>query len=342
MLLTYQYADIAPCDQTTKPPLYAFFTHLYEDMLASPDVYRIPSDPFVAFFTRVTRTPEETAMHEALKATSIRVRRPMIANFEFLYDLGLAGGPSGPDLQLPRVEFDRLVSVYAKKTRNRRLLATLERTGLSVSDGDPVVVSNHLYPGMPAELALLSQACARLKDYGFYFFRRCDLAVLDGKTTPDIQAAVHMAPQPFQNDIAETDRRLMHMRFKREMFVANIGSGYSLRYSKKSNQIVYWVRILESWHPDLSHFLYWKFKTDLTPRLLNRLEQTAPGLGEHVFDGLKACIQCYPGFCMDRTLIEWNGTEKTVCKNTGWNRIGYAHDDYERLWMVLDTVNEVV
>jgi len=34
------------------------------------------------------------------------------------------------------------------------------------------------------------------------------------------------------------------LRFKREMFVANIGSVYGLRYSKKSNLVVYWVRIL--------------------------------------------------------------------------------------------------
>jgi hypothetical protein len=234
------------------------------------------------------------------------------------------------------------VGDYAGKTRNRRLLTTLERTGLSFSDGDPVVVSNRLYPGMPAELARFSQACARVRNYGFYFFRRCDLAVLDGKTTPDIDAAVHMVPQPFQSDVTETDRRLMQMRFRREMFVANIGSGYGLRYSKKNNQVVYWVHILESYHPDLRHHLYWKFRTDLTPRLLNRLEENIPGLGEQVFEGLKACVQCYSEFCMDRTPIEWNGRDKIVCKNTGWNRIGYEHDAYERLWMVLGTLNELL
>jgi hypothetical protein len=110
----------------------------------------------------------------------------MIANFEFLRDLGLAGELAHTDLQLPRAVFDRLVGDYAKKARNRRFLTTLERTGLSFSDSDPVVVSNHLYPGMPAELMVFSQACARVKDYGFYFSRRCDLAVLDGKITPDI------------------------------------------------------------------------------------------------------------------------------------------------------------
>jgi len=195
---------------------------------------------------------------------------------------------------------------------------------------------------MPAELAVFSQACARVKDYGFYFFRRCDLAVLDGKITPDIDAAVHMVPQPFQSDVAETDRCLMHMRFRREVFVAKIGSGYGLRYSRKSNQVVYWVHILESWHPDLHHHLYWKFKTDLTPRLFNRLEETAPGLGKQVFEGLKACIKCYSEFCMDRTPIEWNGREKIVCKNTGWNKIGYEHSEYERLWIVLGTLNELI
>jgi hypothetical protein len=343
MLLTRQYADMAPCAKHPAPPLYGFFTSLYEDMLTKTDEYHIPSDPFVSFIARVSLTPEETAQHEELKTTLLRVRNPMIAYFEFLRDLGLAGEPSGSDLRLLRTEFNRLVGECTKKTKNRRFLTTLERTGLSFSDGDPVVISNNLYPVMPAELAIFSHACARLKDYQFYFFRRCDLAVLDGKTTPDIEAVLQVVPQPFQSEVAETDRRLMQMRFKREIFVANVGSTYFLRYNKKNNQVVYWVRIFENWQPDLHHNLYWKFKTDLTPSLLNRLEETAPGLGVQVFERLKACIRCYPvDYCMDRTPIEWNGREKVVCKNTGWNKIGYEHDNYEKLWAVLSTFNELV
>ncbi len=60
-------------------------------------------------------------------------------------------------------------------------------------------------------------------------------------------------------------------------------SGYSPRYNKRSNQVVYWVRIPESWHLDL----YWTLKTGLAQRLLDRLEDTVAGLGEHVFACLK-------------------------------------------------------
>jgi len=117
MILTYQYADMAPCEKSATPPLYGFFTNLYEDMLAHPGAYHLPSDPFITYYRplRGTLTPEETAQHEELKATSIRVRKPMIANFEFLRDLGLAGEPANTDLQLPRAAFDRLVGDYAKK-----------------------------------------------------------------------------------------------------------------------------------------------------------------------------------------------------------------------------------
>lgn len=69
-------------------------------------------------------------------------------------------------------------------------------------------------------------------------------------------------------------------------------SGYSPRYNKRSNQVVYWVRILESWHPALHHYLYWTLKTGLAQRLLDRLEDTLAGLGECVFAGLNKKLLC--------------------------------------------------
>ncbi len=341
--LTYQRDDLAPCDQRPEPPLHGFFAHLHDDMLADLAAYRIPADPFVPFILGPQRTTEDTTQHEALKAATMRVRKSFGAYFEFLWGLGLAGAPSGDDLCLPRAEFDRLAGELAKKTRNRQFSATLERCGLSFSLGDPVVVTNRLHAGMPSALITFTHACAQVKDYSFYFFRRCDLEVLQGKTKPDFAAAVRMAPQPFQRDVAETDARLMQMKFKREIFIANYGCVYFVRYSRKNDQVVYWLRILEAYQPDLYHHLYWKFKTDLTPRLLDCLETAAPGLGEQVFDGLKGCIRCYPGdYCMDRTPIAWNGREKIVCKNTGWNKIGYDRADYERLWTVLSTINSLI
>jgi hypothetical protein len=204
------------------------------------------------------------------------------------------------------------------------------------------MIAKLAYPGMPAELVKFSQACARVKTYGYYFFRRCDLGVLDGKIQPDVFAAVRAVPQPYRAEVAETDLSLMQMGFKREIFVLDYGGTYTLRYNRHSDMMVYWVRIREGWQPDLYHFLYWKWKTDLTPRLFNRLEQIAPGFGERVFAELKACTRCYPvDYCMDRTPIEWNGFQKVVCKNHGWNKIGYAPEDYAWQRTVLGTLNEL-
>lgn len=342
-MLTYQREDLAPCYQHPEPPLHGFFTHLHDDMLGESAAYRIPADPFVLFFLDPLRTPENMAQHEALKAANMRVRKSFGAYFDFLWGLGLAGTPSCDKLCLPRSEFDRLADELVKKTKNRQYLATLDRCGLSFSQDDQVVVTNRLYNGMPAALTEFATACAQIKDYGFYFFRRCDLEVLQGKTSPDLAAALRMVPQPFQCEVAETDVRLMQMKFRREIFVANYGCVYFIRYSRKDNQVVYWLRILENYQPDLYHHLYWKFKTDLTPRLFDCLEKTTIGLGEQVFDGLKSCIRCYPvEYCMDRTPISWNGKEKIVCKNTGWNKIGHDRSDYESLWTVLSTLNSLL
>ncbi len=217
-MVTRLKADMAQDPTSQAAPLARFFTGLYEDMLANPGAFFIPTEPFVPFFAHVLLTPEETAQHEALKAARMRVRKAVFATLEFLYHLGNAGAPADGNLQLPRAVFDRLVADGAKKARSRHFLTALERTGLSFSAGVPVIVSSSTDPGMPAELANFSKACARVKDFDFYLFRRCDLAVYDGKTAPTFADALHLAPPPFQNEVAETDERLSQLRFKREIF----------------------------------------------------------------------------------------------------------------------------
>jgi hypothetical protein len=315
-------------------------------MLANPGAYFIPAEPFVTFFARVLLTPEESAQHEALKAARMRVRKVVYAYLEFLFNLGRAGTPvdalNGGDLRLSREEFEKLAADATKKAKSRHFLAALERSGLSFSPGDPLVVSNRIYPGMPAALATFSQACARVKDYDFYLFRRCDFAVFDNKAKPDFADALHLTPLPFKDEVAETDERLRQMRFKREIFVDGGDMTYRLRYSKKGDLVVYWCRIQETFQTDLAHYLRWKLDSDLTPRLFNRLDQTVPGLANRVFAGLKPCAHCYAGNCQDRTQVEWGGVVKEVCKGSGWNRIGYTRADYESLWTVLVALNELV
>jgi len=276
----------------------------------------------------------------------MRVRKVVFAYLEFLFNTGRTGTPvdtpTGGGLRLSRVEFEKLAADTAKKAKCRHCLTALERSGLSFSPGDPLVVSRSIYPAMPSALATFSQACAQVKDFYFYLFRRCDLAVFDGKTRPDFTDALHPVPQPFKSGVAETDERLRQMRFKREIFVDGGDMTYRLRYSKKSDQVVYWCRILETFHADLAHYLRWKLDSDLTSRLFDRLDETVPGLANHVFTGLKPCAHCYAGYCGDRTQVKWGGVVKEVCKGSGWNRIGSTRADYESLWTVLVALNELV
>ncbi len=157
-LLTRLRADLAPSQATPPSPLYLYFTGLYEDMLGDPGAYFVPAEPFVTFFAHASQTPEETARREALKAARMRVRKVVYAYFEFLFHLGQMGQPAGMDLQLPSEEFEKLAADTAKKAKTPHFLTALGRCGLSFSPspGDPRVVSNRLYPGMPGALASFS------------------------------------------------------------------------------------------------------------------------------------------------------------------------------------------
>ena len=150
-----------------------------------------------------------------------------------------------------------------------------------------------------------------------------------------------MVPAPFQDKVAATDEQLARLRFKRELFVDGGDMTYRLRYSKKGDTLVYWVRIQETFHPDLGHYLRWKLDSDLTPRLFACLEQASPGLAGRVFGGLKECQQCYGEHCLARAEVTWGGQTKAACKEHGWNQIGFGQEDYERLWLVLRAIAEL-
>ena len=338
-MLTRLRADLAFNDASNESPLQRFLDGLYADMLANPGAYSIPYETFIPFIAHFKLTPEESILHEALKAARMRVRKTVFAYLEFLFSLGQTGTPAGGDLLLPSLRFEQLATGYAKKAKTRHFLAALERNGLVFSSGDPLVVSNNIYPGMPAILADFSQACAQVKDFSFYLFSRGDLSVLDGKRAPVFMDALKLAPPPFQDAITETDEYLNQLRFKREIFVDS-DMTYRLRYSKEN--VVYWCRIQESFHPDLRHYLRWKLDSDLTPRLFKHLDETEPGLSDQVFAGLKPCVHCYGENCLALVRVEYGGSVKEVCKEVGWDRIGYTHADYQRLWTVLGAIHEVV
>jgi hypothetical protein len=148
-----------------------------------------------------------------------------------------------------------------------------------------------------------------------------------------------MVPPPFQDGAAATDECLRQLRFKREIF-ADADTTYRVRYGLRGDKAVYWLRIQETFHPDLGHYLRWKLDSDLTPRLFQRLDETAPGLADKVFKGLKACAHCYGENCMARSTVERGGVVREVCGD-GWNHIGYNPADYQDLWTVLAALNEV-
>jgi hypothetical protein len=339
-ILTRLGMDISP--NYIVSPLNRFFVYLYEDMRTEPGVYGIPPEAFAVFFATKAMSAEETTLHEALKAARMRVRKAVFAYLEFLFDLGKGGSPCEVGLQLARAEFAGLLAKYAKKIKPQVFLAALGRSGLIFSSGDPVVVTNSLFPEMPGALLSFSQACAKVKDFDFALFRRCDLAVLNGKKAPDIADALQMVPQPFRTEVAETDARLRQMGYKREIFIDGGDMTYRLRYNRKSDAVVYWVRILETFHPDLGHFLRWKLESDITPRLFAHLDETKPELAERVFAGLQACRHCYGENCLARAVIERNGVVKEVCKEDGWNQIGFSRADYEALWEVLEAFEAVL
>ncbi len=331
-MLTRMRADMAPCPASPLPDIHRFFSSLYTDMLANPSAYSIPHEPFPPFFARVDLTLAEKEQHEALKAARMRVRKVVFAYLEFLYNLGKLARWTPEGLQIPRPAFENLRHDLVKKTRDREALT---RVGVHFSPDDPVVVTNSSFPEMAQALAAFSQACAQVKDFDLFLFRRCDLAVLNGKTAPDFSDALRLVSPPFQDSVSDTDQRLQQMHYKREIFVDVHNMDYRIRYSKKGDQVVYWCRIQETFHPDLHHYLRWKLESDMTPRLFAALNEVVPGLAEHVFAGLKPCAHCYPGNCMDRKTVSWNGVTKEACQGSGWNQIGHNPGDYQKLWTVL-------
>ncbi len=341
-LLTRLLDDMAACPETQTNPLGRYLTALYADMRENPGAYAIPHEPIIKYMPPARQTDADKAEHEERKAARNRVRKAVYASIDFLYQLGLAGAPSGDDLTLPRAAFDRVAADGVKKWKNRGFLAPLERLGLTFSTGDPVVVSNPRYPGMAAELARFSPACSPSKEFGLYLFRRGDFGVYQGKAGPDFADILTLAPQAHRNEIAETDRRLLGMKFKREIFVGTHDTSYRVRYGKKGDQIVYWLHIKEPFSPDMGHFARWQFGSEITTRLFDRLDETHPGMADGVFEGIQLCDDCYGPGCMAKEIIRRDGMTKAVCREPAWNHIGLERQDYEKLWTVIETLDSLI
>ncbi len=188
-------------------------------------------------------------------------------------------------------------------------------------------------------LSSLAKACARLKENQFYFFRRCDFEVLDGKSSPALADALRVVPDQ-RDELARMDELLTCLKYKRVLFVDEQEGSYRLRYSRKNDLVVYWCHIREPFGPPVGQNLRWKLASDLTPRLFDSLEQSAPDLSERVFEGIKRCDHCYER-CLVRATIAWPrrpGETVEVCNESAWNRIQAGPPGFADVRAVLQTI----
>jgi hypothetical protein len=322
--------------------LYRFFQDLLADLYAHPEAYGVPEEAYVAY----DETPQgkDQALEDRIRAQRLKVRKVIdLGLLDFLYQVGQAGVVAGQTLQVSRSFYDQLLAEKMKKAKTTAFLQRFAQLGLSIQVGSAAVCfTNALYPGVLAILADFARACAQIKKEGFYYFRRCDLQVLAGKSQPAFEDALHLAPEALRGEVAATDALLRARKFKREILISEAGgAGYRLRYSKKGDQIVYWCRLRNWLNPDLHHNLRWEFGGSLSPRLFVRLDECAPGLSAQVLAGIRKCDHCFEN-CMAISRLEYQGAFYECCREAGWDQIGVGPAEFENLRLVTGLLDDLL
>ncbi len=322
--------------------LHQFFKDLYQDLYERPQAYGLPIQPFEPFTESRLRMQENHAKKERVMAATLKARKAIETGIlDFLYQLGQTGVTSGDQLLLDPAFYEQLIAEKAKKGGIKGFGKGFDRLGLEFTTGERVTVSNPKHPGMLPALSAFAITCAGIKDHGHYFFRRCDLGVLEGKRQPTIEDALHLAKPGLRDDIRENNSLLMEQKYKREILVGDANAGYRFRYSKKKDRVVYWVRLM-SWNsPPFDHNLRWDFKSDLTGRLFTRLDEVRPGLADRIFEGIKRCEYDYEN-CMARVIIERRGQSVDCCSEAAWDSIGETPSEMEDLRWFLITLDELL
>jgi hypothetical protein len=312
----------------------------YQDFLM--DLYTIPQAYGISHEQYETYVPGDKAQEDRVRASRLRVRKAIeVGYLEFLYQLGQVGEVDGQMLKVARPFFEQLVAEKTKKTKIKHFTEGFSRLGWKFDVGDNVVVRNLMYPGLLDGLSAFAKECALNSEFGFYFFRRCDLDIFTGKMQPIFNDALRLAPESMQTDLKGTDRLLLENNFKREIFVADAGAGYRLRYSKKHGKIVYWCRVMNSYQSDLNHNLRWEINSVVTPMLFRYLSTNKPDLDERIFKGIKKCAHCYEP-CMARAIIKRNGQEIECCQEAGWEISGASPADIDDLRTVICILVDLV
>lgn len=318
---------------------YQFFHDLLADVFANQAEYGVPKASFVEYY----ETPEtaDQALQDRIREQRLKVRKVIdLGVLEFIYQVGQLGEVDAGTLKLTRPPYDQLLAAIQKKAKTTAFIRRFETLGLAVTPGNEVLLRNDRYPGMIQCLSTFAKACARIKEDGLFYFRRCDFGVFAGKALPAFEDALHMAPETLRAGVQKTDDLLRELKYKREIIIAaGGGAGYRIRYTRKGDKVVYWCRVRNWFSPPVHHNLRWPFEGSITPRLFARLEEQAPGLSDQIFVRIKKCTHCYGEVCVARANLEYAGELHEVCKEGGWEYIGIDPVDYANLWLVLRQVD---
>ncbi|MFZ6028331.1 MAG: hypothetical protein ACOYYS_11505 [Chloroflexota bacterium] len=330
--------DLAPPrpEATAEEQAYRrFYGDFLADVCANGQAYGV----FQAVYEDTI--PEDKLREDRLREARQKARKAIEGGLvDFLFQIGRVANLRGNTLQIDRPFFDELVAEKIKKANVKGIPHAFERLGLSLGLNETAHVTISQYPGASAGLAWLAKACAALPEYGFYFFRRCDFGVLDGKRQPLFEDGFRLLPGDLAEQVRRTDELLRERKFKHELFVADGDGGYRVRYQKRKGNLAYWSRI-RSWSSmALDHNLRWDFAGDLTPRLFERLDAAQPGLAGQVFQAIKKCTHCYTN-CLVRKTITHHGETQEICQETGWQMYGGSGQDFENLRGAIVALDEL-
>lgn len=316
--------------------LYGFIRDLYADVYASPDAYGVPNFPF--YPALIKETVGDT---EVFRKAVLSVRRILCDGIiDFLLQLGLMGHVDGREMTVERAEYERLLEAKQKKCKSLVFLRALdERLGLHPECTEQVTFKNIKYPAMFQGLSLLGKACASDKKYGEYIFRRCDFRGIAPGYAPELGDALQIIPGPGRADIQAADALLASRGFKREIMVAEVSDGYRIRYSRRADRIVYWLRLRQMCRPTVYHHVRWELGQS-TENLMPIMEAKLPGSARAIIDGLCLCAHCRQT-CGSRRTVRWNNLTIQACSEVGW--IGSPdHDGFGMAGELLAALDDLV
>lgn len=315
--------------------LHNFLSELYRDMYQHPKKYYIPEENYEGFVS-ASNIEQETVRHAILQ-----VKKAVVTCIlDFLYEVGRNSEINETGLWMAGETYRKLLQEKQKKCKSNSFLTLLEEMGFIIADEERIHISHNEYPLMLTSLSLFSKECARNKEYGFYFFCKCDFQVFAQKTKPSFEDAMKLVPEAYQSNVITLDEFLIQQKFKREVLISEAWSGYRIRY-RRNSQMVVWCRVRNTFYPDLLLQLRWKMDQYITSQLLQRLEDREPGFAVKTLEGIHSCEGCRE-LCSARSELVWNGRTWIVCSENGWTSShSLSVDSFTQMKLLITTFNEV-